>query len=99
MGEEALVGRLDLREFNIFTVDGRDAKDFDDAIHIQPTPEGTFVVGVHIADVSHYVTEGSPLDKEAYARATSVYLPGFCTFAGTTRRTSVAPVPTFRRHV
>nr|WP_255578748.1 ribonuclease R [Deinococcus sp. RIT780] len=74
--EEALVGRLDLREFNIFTVDGRDAKDFDDAIHIQPTPEGTFVVGIHIADVSHYVTEGTPLDEEAYARATSVYLPG-----------------------
>ncbi|GGL13296.1 ribonuclease R [Deinococcus radiotolerans] len=73
---EALVGRLDLRGFNIFTVDGRDAKDFDDAIHIQPTPEGTFVVGVHIADVSHYVQEGSPLDEEAYARATSVYLPG-----------------------
>ncbi|KQR04497.1 ribonuclease R [Deinococcus sp. Leaf326] len=73
---EALNGRLDLREFNIFTVDGRDAKDFDDAIHIQPTPEGTFVVGVHIADVSHYVAEGTPLDKEAYARATSVYLPG-----------------------
>ncbi|MBZ9751015.1 ribonuclease R [Deinococcus sp. HMF7604] len=74
--EEALVGRLDLRGFNIFTVDGRDAKDFDDAIHIQPTPEGTFVVGVHIADVSHYVQEGTPLDDEAYARATSVYLPG-----------------------
>ncbi|WP_415577457.1 ribonuclease R, partial [Deinococcus radiodurans] len=74
--EEALVGRLDLREFNIFTVDGRDAKDFDDAIHIQPTPEGNFVVGVHIADVSHYVQEGTPLDGEAYARATSVYLPG-----------------------
>ncbi|MFC4426917.1 ribonuclease R [Deinococcus navajonensis] len=74
--EDALVGRLDLREFNIFTVDGRDAKDFDDAIHIQPTPEGTFVVGVHIADVSHYVREGTPLDDEAYARATSVYLPG-----------------------
>ncbi|WP_034385312.1 ribonuclease R [Deinococcus sp. YIM 77859] len=73
---EALVGRLDLRDFNIFTVDGRDAKDFDDAIHIQPTPEGTFVVGIHIADVSHYVREGTPLDKEAYARATSVYLPG-----------------------
>ncbi|MEW6421885.1 MAG: ribonuclease R, partial [Deinococcota bacterium] len=73
---EALVGRLDLRDFNIFTVDGRDAKDFDDAIHIQPTPEGTFVVGVHIADVSHYVREGTPLDNEAYARATSVYLPG-----------------------
>lgn len=74
--EEALVGRLDLREFNIFTVDGRDAKDFDDAIHIQPTPEGHFVVGVHIADVSHYVEEGTALDGEAYARATSVYLPG-----------------------
>ncbi len=73
---EALRGRLDLRDYNIFTVDGRDAKDFDDAIHIQPTPEGTFVVGVHIADVSHYVQEGTPLDEEAYARATSVYLPG-----------------------
>ncbi len=72
----ALRGRLDLREYNIFTVDGRDAKDFDDAIHIQPTPEGNFVVGVHIADVSHYVQEGTPLDEEAYARATSVYLPG-----------------------
>ncbi|WP_291423466.1 ribonuclease R [Deinococcus sp.] len=73
---EALKDRLDLRSFNIFTVDGRDAKDFDDAIHIQPTPEGNFVVGVHIADVSHYVREGTPLDTEAYARATSVYLPG-----------------------
>ncbi|MFK7604025.1 ribonuclease R [Deinococcus sp. SM5_A1] len=72
----ALKGRLDLRGYNIFTVDGRDAKDFDDAIHIQPTPEGNFVVGVHIADVSHYVTEGTPLDEEAFARATSVYLPG-----------------------
>ncbi len=72
----ALQGRLDLRGYNIFTVDGRDAKDFDDAIHIQPTPEGHFVVGVHIADVSHYVQEGTPLDDEAYARATSVYLPG-----------------------
>ena len=74
--EAALAGRLDLRGYNIFTVDGRDAKDFDDAIHIQPTPEGNFVVGVHIADVSHYVRAGQPLDDEAYARATSVYLPG-----------------------
>ncbi|GGQ95371.1 ribonuclease R [Deinococcus ruber] len=74
--ESALFGRLDLRDYNIFTVDGRDAKDFDDAIHIQPTPEGNFVVGVHIADVSHYVQGGHPLDDEAYARATSVYLPG-----------------------
>ncbi|MBB6097594.1 ribonuclease R [Deinobacterium chartae] len=74
--ESAIVGRLDLRDRNIFTVDGRDAKDFDDAIHIEVAPSGNFVVGVHIADVSHYVTEGSPLDQEALARATSVYLPG-----------------------
>ena len=74
--DASLFGRLDLRGYNIFTVDGRDAKDFDDAIHIQPTPEGNFVVGVHIADVSHYVRAGQPLDDEAYARATSVYLPG-----------------------
>jgi ribonuclease R len=74
--DSALKGRLDLRDYNIFTVDGSDAKDFDDAIHIQATPEGTFVVGIHIADVSHYVTPGTALDAEAYARATSVYLPG-----------------------
>lgn len=73
---EALEGRLDLRSRNTFTVDGRDAKDFDDAIHIEPTGEGTFILGIHIADVSHYVREGTPLDTEAYARATSVYLPG-----------------------
>nr|WP_225430001.1 ribonuclease R [Deinococcus detaillensis] len=74
--DSALRERLDLRDYHIFTVDGSDAKDFDDAIHIQATPEGTFVVGVHIADVSHYVQLGTPLDEEAYARATSVYLPG-----------------------
>ena len=73
---QALSGRLDLRDYHIFTVDGRDAKDFDDAIHIQGAPGGNFVVGVHIADVSHYVRAGSALDHEAYARATSVYLPG-----------------------
>lgn len=72
----AFKGRLDLREYNIFTVDGSDAKDFDDAIHIQSTPEGHFVVGIHIADVAHYVTPDSALDREAYDRATSVYLPG-----------------------
>lgn len=73
---EELEGRLDLREYNIFTVDGSDAKDFDDAIHIRPTNSGSFEVGIHIADVSHYVVEGTPLDLEAYERATSVYLPG-----------------------
>ncbi len=74
--DDALKGRLDLRDYHIFTVDGSDSKDFDDAIHIQATPEGTFVVGVHIADVGHYVRPGTALDDEAYARATSVYLPG-----------------------
>ena len=74
--ESNYVGRLDLRDRNIFTVDGRDAKDFDDAIHIEALGEGGFLVGVHIADVSFYVREGSKLDEEAYARATSVYLPG-----------------------
>nr|WP_241191229.1 ribonuclease R [Deinococcus psychrotolerans] len=74
--DSALRERLDLRDYHIFTVDGSDAKDFDDAIHIQATPEGTFVVGIHIADVSHYVQPGTAIDEEAYARATSVYLPG-----------------------
>lgn len=71
-----LKGRTDLRERNVFTIDGRDAKDFDDAIHIEPLANGHFLVGVHIADVSHYVREGQPLDNEARERATSVYLPG-----------------------
>lgn len=74
--KKMLEGRLDLREKNIFTVDGRDAKDFDDAIHIERLETGNFLLGIHIADVSYYVTEGSALDKEAYERATSVYLPG-----------------------
>lgn len=74
--KKMLEGRLDLRDKNIFTVDGRDAKDFDDAIHIERLENGNFQLGIHIADVSYYVTEGSALDKEAYQRATSVYLPG-----------------------
>ena len=74
--ESALEGRSDLRAKRIFTIDGKDAKDFDDAIHIEPLQNGHFLVGVHVADVSHYVTEGGALDVEAKARATSVYLPG-----------------------
>lgn len=73
--ESALVGRLDLRDQRVFTIDGRDAKDFDDAIHIEDREDG-FLLGIHIADVSHYVSEGSALDRDAYDRATSVYLPG-----------------------
>lgn len=73
VSEEEWQGREDLRSVFIVTIDGADAKDLDDAISVQATPEG-HEIGVHIADVSHYVREGSPLDQEARARGTSVYL-------------------------
>ncbi len=68
--------RLDLRNKVIFTIDPEDAKDFDDAVSIEILPNGNSLVGIHIADVSHYVQEGTKIYKEAAKRATSVYLVG-----------------------
>lgn len=73
---EEIARRADFRSQNVFTIDGIDAKDFDDAIHVERLEGNRYRIGVHIADVSHYVREGSALDKEAYERGTSVYLPG-----------------------
>lgn len=72
--EDDLKGRRDFRDTVTFTIDPADAKDFDDAISFKKLDNGNFEIGIHIADVSYYVTPGSALDKEAYSRATSVYL-------------------------
>lgn len=74
ISDSDIIGRRDLRNETIVTIDGADAKDLDDAVTVTKNEDGTYKLGVHIADVSYYVTEGSILDNEAYERATSVYL-------------------------
>ena len=69
-------GRLDLRSELVFTIDPADARDHDDALSVRALEDGRFEVGIHIADVSHYVAPGSALDREARGRGTSCYLPG-----------------------
>ncbi|HEY8847807.1 MAG TPA: ribonuclease R [Thermoanaerobaculia bacterium] len=76
VSREEVGRRVDLRERNIVTIDGETAKDFDDAVEVRLLPNGNYLLGVHIADVAHYVTEGSVLDEEAFERGTSVYFPG-----------------------
>lgn len=73
--EKQLAGRLDLRDTPTVTIDGETARDFDDAISLKRLDNGNFHLGVHIADVSYYVREGTPLDQEARLRGTSVYFP------------------------
>ena len=72
--QEEAKTRTDLRNETIVTIDGDDAKDLDDAISLRRLKNGNYYLGVHIADVSYYVEEGSELDKEALARGTSIYL-------------------------
>jgi ribonuclease R len=75
ISERDLAGRRDFRDMEIVTIDGETARDFDDAVLVDRLPNGNFALQVHIADVSHYVLPGSPIDAEAQLRGTSVYFP------------------------
>lgn len=74
-GDEEAKGREDYRNMMVFTIDGADSKDFDDAVSIEKTKDGGYLLYVHIADVTHYVKEGGALDLEALKRGNSIYLP------------------------
>ena len=74
ISESDIKRRVDLRNEEIFTIDGEDAKDLDDAVNVKKNNDGTYTLGVHIADVSYYVKSGSKLDKEAITRGTSIYM-------------------------
>ena len=76
INEKDLKYRKDLRKEIVFTIDGEDAKDLDDAVSVKKKENGNYILDVHIADVSHYVSENSLLDKEAYIRGTSIYMLG-----------------------
>jgi ribonuclease R len=74
--QQEIARRVDCRDRAIVTIDGETAKDFDDAVEVRTLPNGNYLLGVHIADVAHYVREGELLDEEAFERGTSVYFPG-----------------------